>query len=117
MNIEDYRDYCLSKKGVKEELPFDDTTLVYKVKGKVFSLADINLFESITIKCDPMVASQLRVTYAGVTPGYHMNKQHWNTVTTNGSIPDRMLYQWIDDSYELVVAGLSKKDHASLHAE
>lgn len=114
MDIEAYRNYCLSKKGVTEELPFDDVTLVYKVKGKMFTLTDIDRFESINVKCDPLIASQLRETYAGVQPGYHMNKQHWNTITTDGSIPDRLLYSWIDDSYNLVVAGLSKKDQAIL---
>lgn len=114
MNIEAYRNYCLSKKGVTEELPFDDTTLVYKVKGKMFALTNLDHFESINVKCDSIVASQLRETYSGVTPGYHMNKQHWNTITTNGSIPDRLLYKWIDDSYTLVVARLSKKDQEIL---
>lgn len=114
MNIEAYRNYCLSKKGVTEELPFDDTTLVYKVKGKMFALTNLDHFKSINVKCDSIVASQLRETYPGVTPGYHMNKQHWNTITTNGSIPDRLLYKWIDDSYTLVVARLSKKDQEIL---
>ncbi len=114
MNIEAYRNYCLSKKGVTEELPFDDITLVFKVMGKKFALTNINHFESINVKCDPVVASQLREAYTGVQPGYHMNKKHWNTITTDGSIPDRLLYQWIDDSYNLVVAGLSKKDQEIL---
>jgi predicted DNA-binding protein (MmcQ/YjbR family) len=116
MHIEEYRDYCLSKKGVTEELPFNNTTLVFKVMGKVFTLTNIDHFESINLKCDPEIASQLRETYPGVLPGYHMNKQHWNTITTDGSISDRLLYQWIDDSYALVAAGLSKKDQQALQS-
>lgn len=114
MNIEAYRNYCLSKKGVTEELPFDDNTLVYKVMGKIFTIADIDNFESFNVKCNPALANQLRETYGGVTPGYHMNKKHWNTIITDGSIPDQLLYRWIDDSYNLVVTGLPKKDQEML---
>ncbi|MCC5929936.1 MAG: MmcQ/YjbR family DNA-binding protein [Cyclobacteriaceae bacterium] len=110
MNIEDFRLYCLSKKGVTEELPFDDNTLVFKVMGKIFAIADIEDFESFNVKCDPKIAVELREKHLEVTPGYHMNKKHWNTVNTHGSIPDALLQQWIDHSYDLVVAKLSHKD-------
>ena len=117
MDIEAYRNYCLSKKEVTEEFPFDDTTLVYKVMGKIFTITDIDHFESINVKCDPATAIQLREAYEGVSPGYHMNKRHWNTVLTDGTIPDQLLYQWIDDSYKLVMAKLSKADRKMLEEE
>ncbi len=108
MNLEDYRNYCLAKKGVTESFPFDETTLVYKVMGKMFALTDIDQFASINLKCDPVLAIVYRESYAGVSPGYHMNKKHWNTINLDGSIPDQVIYQWTHDSYELVVAQLPK---------
>ena len=108
MDIEAYRNYCLRKKGVTEEFPFDDKTLVYKVMGKLFTLTDIDRFESINVKCNPATAIRLREAYTSISPGYHMNKQHWNTVLIDGSIPDHLLYQWIDDAYKLVVTKLPK---------
>lgn len=114
MNIESYRTYCLSKRGVTEEFPFDEETLVMKVVGKVFALTNINGFSSINLKCDPENAVELREKYAAVQPGYHMNKKHWNTVLIDGSIPDKLLRQWIDESYQLVVAGLTKTQKISL---
>jgi predicted DNA-binding protein (MmcQ/YjbR family) len=110
MNIEAYREYCLQKRGVTEGFPFDKSTLVYKVMDKMFTLTDVETFASITLKCDPEVALQLREMHAEVAPGYYMNKRHWNTVGMGGSIPDTTLYQWIDHSYRLVVGRLSKKD-------
>jgi predicted DNA-binding protein (MmcQ/YjbR family) len=110
MDIEAYRNHCLRKKGVTEEFPFDKSTLVYKVMGKMFALTNIELFESINLKCNPETALQRREMHEGVTPGYHMNKKHWNTVRTDGSIPDKTIYQWIDDSYALVVGKLSNED-------
>lgn len=115
MHIEQFREYCLSLKGVTEEFPFGPDTLVYKVMGKLFALTDINAFESVNLKCDPENAVELRERYDGVTPGYHMNKKHWNTVVTHGAgISDRLLYEWIKDSYDLVVASLPKKVRESL---
>ena len=108
MNIESYRAYCLSHKGVTEEFPFGEDTLVYKVMGKMFALTDIELFQSINLKVDPEQGAELREQYSAVQPGYHMNKKHWITVQMDGSIPDKLLKQWIDHSYDLVVAGLTK---------
>jgi predicted DNA-binding protein (MmcQ/YjbR family) len=108
LNIESFRSYCLSKKGVTEDFPFDVNTLVYKVMGKMFALTDLEQFESINLKCDPERAIQLREEFPAVLPGYHMNKKHWNTVLMDGSIPDRTIRSWIDDSYDLVAASLSK---------
>jgi len=108
MDIEGCREYCISKKGVTEELPFDNVALVFKVLGKMFALTDLDQFESINLKCDPNQALQLREKYPAVQPGYHMNKQHWNTVIMDGSITNPLIKQWIDDSYNLVVTKLPK---------
>ena len=109
MNIEEFRNYCLTKKAVTEELPFDETTLVYKVLGKMFALTDTDDEFKIALKCDPEKVIALREKYPEtVLPGYHLNKKHWNTVVVNGGIPDKILYSWIDDSYELVIKKLPK---------
>lgn len=110
MNIEEYRDYCLNKKGVTEEFPFGPDTLVFKVMGKMFALTGIDSFASINLKCDPEEAILLREQYAAVQPGYHMSKKHWNTIVMDGSVSDKLVRKWIDDSYDLVVSGLSKKE-------
>ncbi len=109
MNIEEFRNYCIAKKGVTEEFPFDETTLVFKVMGKMFAITGIDTFEGINLKCDPEKAIDLRERYSGVKPGYHMSKKHWNTVATDGSVEDTLIYEWIDDSYDLIVKSLTKK--------
>jgi predicted DNA-binding protein (MmcQ/YjbR family) len=108
MNIEEFRDYCLSKKAVTEGFPFDKTTLVFKVAGKMFALTDTEPPFSINLKCDPEKATELRETYSSVLPGYHMNKHHWNTIEVDGSIPDKLIYEWTDHSYNLIVQSLPK---------
>lgn len=102
MNIEKFRTYCMSMKGVTEEFPFDESTLVFKVGGKMFALLDVDTFESVNLKCDPEKAIELRERYTAVQPGFHMNKKHWNTVKIDGSLPDPLILEWLDDSYELV---------------
>lgn len=109
MNIEDIRLYCLSKNAVTEGFPFDDTTLVFKVMNKMFALLNLRNDHSINLKCDPEIAIALRERYPSVLPGYHMSKVHWNTVMLDNSIPEDLLKQWITDSYNLIVSGLSKK--------
>lgn len=109
MNIETFRIYCLNKANVTEEFPFDENTLVFKVGGKMFALANVVLFESINVKCDPEKAILLREQYPCVIPGYHMNKRHWNTILIDHSVPDQLICEWIDDSYHLVAKKLSKK--------
>ena len=109
MYIDEFREYCMAKKGVTEGFPFDDKVLVFKVMGKMFALTDVDEFVSINLKCDPEEAALLREQYEGVQPGYHMDKKHWNTVSTDGSVGDHLLKKWIDDSYDLVVAKLPKK--------
>lgn len=109
MDLEIFRSYCLGLKGVTEEMPFGEQTLVFKVEGKMFALTDIDSFGSINIKCDPEQAIELRERHAAVQPGYHMNKQHWNTVLIDGSLSSKTILQWTLDSYNLVVAKLPKK--------
>lgn len=108
MDVEQFRDFCLSLDDVTEEFPFGDNALVYKVKGKMFALADLQMFASINLKCDPGEAIELRERYAAVQPGFHMNKAHWNTVLMDNSISDSLLQQWILNSYNLVRAKLPK---------
>ena len=109
MNIEQYRDYCIAKKGTKESFPFDKKTLVFKVMNKMFALAGVDEFNFINLKCNPEKAIELREQYEGVEPGYHMNKALWNSVYTNKDVSDKLIYQWIDDSYDLIVSSLTKK--------
>ena len=109
MDIESFREYCLSLPEVSEEFPFGPGTLVFKVRGKMFSLTDIENFESINLKCDPDLVEELRERYPAVRPGYHMNKKHWNTVMMDNSIPDSQLREWIRHSYDLVYAKLPGK--------
>lgn len=109
MNIEEFRDFCITKKAVTESFPFDATTLVFKVAGKMFALTDLNPPFQLNLKCDPERAIELRETYTCIIPGYHMNKKHWNTITIDGSISDEFLKELIQDSYDLVVDSLPKK--------
>lgn len=110
MNLEDIRTYCLRKKGVTEEFPFDENTLVFKVQGKMFLLTDINNPEiSVNLKCDPELAIELREKFESVQPGYHMNKKQWNTVNYNGAFSQKEFYNMIDHSYTEVVKKMSKK--------
>lgn len=108
MNIEEYRKYCITKPGVTEGFPFDEQTLVFKVMGKMFALTHVDVFKSINLKCDPEIAIELREQYEGITAGYHMSKKHWNTCETNNDIPDSVLKNLIDDSYNLVAKKLTK---------
>jgi len=108
MNIEEFREYCLTKPGVTEEMPFGPDTLVFKVGGKIFALTDINTFASINLKCEPIKALQLREEFAAIQPGYHMNKKHWNTVFLQCEIKDSLLKELIDISYILVCKSLTR---------
>ncbi len=113
MSIEEYYTYCLSKKGVTEDFPFDQDTLVFKVGGKMFALTSLKKWEegdhSVNLKCEPDYALELRSIYQAVLPGYHMNKKHWNTIHFNQDLPDKMVYELINHSYDLVFKSLPKK--------
>lgn len=111
------REYCNKKPAVEETFPFGEESLVFKVMGKMFALTNIQAPQlSVNLKCDPDWAMILRDHYTAVTPGYHMNKRHWNTVIIDGSIPDDEIWEMIDHSYRLVVKGLKKCDRDKLAA-
>jgi predicted DNA-binding protein (MmcQ/YjbR family) len=113
MTIESIREYCLSLKAVSESFPFDNETLVFKVLGKMFALISLEK-HSMNVKCDPDKAVGLRERYSAVTPGWHMNKQYWNTVQLDAALPEKLIREWIFDSYTLVVKSLPKKSRALL---
>jgi predicted DNA-binding protein (MmcQ/YjbR family) len=114
MNIEELREYCLSKVCSTEGLPFGETTLVFKVKNKMFALLNLEEPHSVNLKCDPDLAIDLRERYQSVLPGYHMNKRYWNTIILDGQVSVKLVCEWIDHSYDQVKAGLSKRDKAAL---
>ncbi len=114
MNIEEIRKYCLNKKGTTEEFPFDDTTLVFKVAGKMYVLSNLDGDLYINLKCDPEKAIELREEHEAIKPGWHMNKKHWNTVEMDGSLKPDFIKSLIDHSYDLVVSKLTRKQKESL---
>ena len=115
MTLETLRDCCLTKPGCTESFPFGETTLVFKVGGKMFALTDIESRPlQVALKCDPERAVALRDQYEAVQPGFHLNKTHWNTVTINGTIRQQDLTDWIDGSYQLVLKSLPKRLQAEI---
>lgn len=124
MDLERFRQFCLAKPGVTEETPFGPDVLVFKVgppsrkasdgQAKMFALAPLEFFASVNLKCDPERAVELRAEYSGITAGYHMSKVHWNTVTCDGTVPDRLILELTTHSYELVKASLPKKVREAL---
>lgn len=117
MSLEELRHHCLSKPGAEETFPFDLETLVFKVGGKIFLLCSTESHPlAFNIKADPEQAIAMRESHPCVTPGYHMNKKHWNTILVDGSVSSAMLKAWIDDSYTLIVSALPRKTRESLLA-
>ena len=115
IDLEIIRRYCSQKKGVTEDFPFDDVTMVIKVGIKMFLLVNITQKPlRMNLKCDPMVAEGLRDKYQSVLPGYHMNKMHWNTIILDGSIADNVIFSMINDSYDLVYSGLKKSEREKI---
>jgi predicted DNA-binding protein (MmcQ/YjbR family) len=115
MTPEELRRWCLARKGATEEFPFSPGVSVFKVAGKMFALSSLDSRPlEVSVKCDPELAEDLRATYAAIRPGYHLNKRHWNTVTLDGSIPDDTVVQLLEDSYDLVVAGLPRSKREAL---
>jgi len=108
MNIEEIREFCLSLKGVTEDMPFGDDTLVFRVMNKIFALVNLSGEPRINLKCDPEKAIALREEFSAILPGYHMNKQHWNTIVMDGSLKKNLVSSLITHSYELIVASLPK---------
>jgi len=110
MHAESFYAYCMEKPGAEACFPFDETTLVFKVGGKMFALASLDTEKfRVNLKCDPERAIELRASWPGVTPGWHMDKKHWNTVLFEEGIPDDFLRELIDHSYELIWSKLPKK--------
>ncbi len=109
MTLADLQAYCATKSGVSWDTPFGPDVLVFRVAGKIFALAPIDAFVSVNLKCDPEKAIDLRERYDGIKPGYHMNKQHWNTVDVTGTVPHRLILELVDHSYDLIRASLPKK--------
>ncbi|MCZ4408731.1 MmcQ/YjbR family DNA-binding protein [Cryomorphaceae bacterium 1068] len=114
MHVDEYREYCLARKGVTESFPFDEHVLVFKVMGKMFALCNIDNYQSFNLKCDPEYAIELREAYPDlIIPGWHMSKKHWNTVSAEG-LDSKFQKKLIDHSYDLVVSSLPKKTQAEL---
>ena len=113
MNIQQLYEFCLSKKGVTDHFPFDEDTLVFKVGGKMFCLSSLKEWEkgspSLNLKCLPERAQELRAEYEAINPGFHMSKTHWNTVCFNSDVSNKMMYELINNSYDLVFKSLTKK--------
>jgi predicted DNA-binding protein (MmcQ/YjbR family) len=102
------RRWCLARPGATEEFPFGERTSVFKVEGKIFALSSLKSHPlSVSVKCDPELAPQLRSAYPAIRPGYHLNKRHWNTITLDGSMDDKTVFDMLEDSYDLVVANAS----------
>ena len=115
MTPQELRGVCLGFTGAREEFPFDADNSVFKVAGKIFAISRLDGRPlRVSLKCEPELAVQLRATYPAITPGYHLNKRHWNTVVLDGSVPDDLVRDLIEDSYDLVVAGLPKREREKL---
>src|SRR5881394_3975102 len=115
MDVETLKTHALAKPATSSDFPFDFETMVIRVKGKIFALVPINASPNqANFKCDPIWAEVLRQTYKAVTPGWHMNKKHWNTVVFDGSISDDEILEMVDHAYEQVVKGLPKRDREAL---
>lgn len=114
MNFDSIREFALSLPGAGESFPFDSETLVFKVGGKMFLLMDLSGERGINVKCEPEKAVELREKYDTILPGYHMNKQNWNTILLNGRYGEKEIKHWIIDSYELIINSLPKKMQAEI---
>ena len=115
MNARTLRQWCLAQTGAVEEFPFGPNTSVFKVAGKMFALSALEGRPlEVSVKCEPEIAVQLRGTYEAIRPGYHLNKRHWNTLTLDGSIPDKFVRDLIEDSYDRVVSGLPRRTQERL---
>jgi predicted DNA-binding protein (MmcQ/YjbR family) len=115
MRPDELRDRCLSLPGADETFPFGPENSVFKVAGKVFALSRLDATPlRVSLKCEPLLAQQLREAHSAVIPGYHLNKRHWNTVILDGSMPDEMVGDMIEDSYDLIVSKLAQSRRQAL---
>jgi predicted DNA-binding protein (MmcQ/YjbR family) len=112
---DELRETCLAMPGAIEDFPFSPDNSVFKVAGKIFAISNLtNEPLRVSLKCEPGLAEQLRTDHAAITPGYHLNKRHWNTVVVDGSVPDAMVRDMIEDSYDLIVAALPRAKRRAL---
>jgi predicted DNA-binding protein (MmcQ/YjbR family) len=110
MNAADLREWCLERPGAFEDFPFTAEHSVFKVEGKMFALSALEREPlEVSVKCEPELAVELRNSYPAIRPGYHLNKRHWNTITLDDSLPDQLVRDLIEDSYDLVVSALPKR--------
>lgn len=115
VDAEALRDHCLSFRGSEQTFPFGPETSAFKVAGKIYALARLDAKPlKISLKCDPGLAEQLRAAHPQIVPGYHLNKRHWNTVLIDGVLPDTMIEELVEDSYDLVVSSLPRKRQRAL---
>ncbi len=115
MNAPELRDWCLGHGGAGEDFPFTPEHSVFKVRGKMFALSALDREPlEVSVKCEPELAVELRNSYPAIRPGYHLNKRHWNTITLDGSLPDQLVRDLIEDSYDLVVSALPKRAQKEL---
>ncbi|GAB1429829.1 MmcQ/YjbR family DNA-binding protein [Ignavibacteria bacterium] len=118
MTFNEFREYCLAKCGATEDFPFDETTLVFRVGGKMFALIDIETFPlTVNLKCNPEYAVELRERYPSIRPGWHQNKRHWNTIADDGSLPDVLIPSLINHSYDLVFSSLTAAKRTEILAD
>ena len=115
MNLIFFRDFCLALPHVTEDTPFDAKTLCFRIGGKIFAILDMEVFEYVNLKCDPERSIELREQYPGITPGFHMNKKSWNSVSVQGNVPDRLILDLARHSYDLVYSSLPKKIQLELN--
>lgn len=115
MNLTFFRDFCLALPHVTEDTPFDAKTLCFRIGGKIFAILDMEVFEYVNLKCDPERSIELREQYPGITPGFHMNKKSWNSVSVQGNVPDRLILDLARHSYDLVYSSLPKKIQLELN--
>lgn len=116
MTRKQLRDFCLSFPGAVEEFPFGPETHVYKARAKIFAISALASPLKVSLKCDPDLAGDLRRSYPDVVPGYHLNKRHWNTITLGADVPDGLVRDMVEDSYDLVVDGLPRQKRERLRA-
>lgn len=114
MTLDYFRDFCLSKAGVTEDTPFDAKTLCFRIGGKIFAILDMDLFDYVNLKCDPDRSLELREQFPGITPGFHMNKKWWNSVSVRGNVPDPLILELTTHSYSLVFSSLPKSIQSTI---
>lgn len=116
MDIETFRNYCVAKKRTTEEFPFKNlpNTLVFKVAGKMFAATDVNTYKSISIRCDSNKIDELRATYPALQKPSYFSDRHWTRVVLDNSVSDKQIFQWIDNSYELAIKKLTRKERNEL---